>query len=761
MKMPTTTTRVLLSVIAFLLASVVLTMLRTRFVISEPLFIAALLAAALLFVLIIGRSLSEPLRRMRAGLDPDLLPEDSPEGGIDGFIDVVNEVLATAKRKNLQTDTLHRIAVSLNQDMTFDEIMDTIGEESRLLVDAELSAIALYDDKGRFDRIRCYGVAERLRKRLGRMTGTEGLLALVRLSLVPVRINNVVEHPAYSGRLPEGHPPIRNFLGYPIFSKDGRPLAALFFANKRGGEFSGEDEKVLTAIASDAAVAIQRVHETVELERFKKIIDSAFDMIVITDSDGNISYVNPAAERITGFTPEEIIRENASIMKSGLHDEEFCRNFWESILAGRPWKGECVDRRKNGEPYSTSAVIFPIYSDSGEIMNFVSIQRDITEEKKLYDQLLRSQKMEALGTLAGGIAHDFNNILTAVLGYAEIMKGQMDEDDPLYKCVDIIEKSAQRGALLAEKMVSVTRKEKLKLQVVDINAIIRETFEILNRSIPKEVSIELDLAEGLPRMKADPAQIQQVIMNLAINAKDAMPDGGVMRIETRMAGGEAGISEGISFEGDFVKLSVSDTGRGIEKELQDRVFDPFFTTKETGKGTGLGLYIVHSIVTNHGGYISLYSEPGRGTVFNIYLPVFGGEAEEDTAIRDEDLSGSGTVLVIDDEEVIRELSRDILEPLGYRVVTAENGSEGVEVFTRMRREISVVLLDMVMPRMNGAETFRRLKGIEPDVRVVLCSGYTHEGLASIKGLLDSGARGFVQKPFSKLALARALKRALS
>ncbi|MDI6729306.1 MAG: ATP-binding protein, partial [Thermodesulfovibrionales bacterium] len=313
----------------------------------------------------------------------------------------------------------------------------------------------------------------------------------------------------------------------------------------------------------------------------------------------------------------------------------------------------------------------------------------------------------------------------------------------------------------AKKILMVTRKEKMEAKPVNINEIIHNSMELLQRSIPKNIEIVINLKEDVPKIMADPSQMQQVIMNLAVNARDAMQDGGRLIIETAVVGTENGAANGIPFDkGGFIKLSVSDTGTGMDTETQRKIFDPFFTTKETGKGTGLGLYIVHSVVSNHGGYVNLYSEPFKGTRFNIYLPITKTADMEESG-EAEDIMGSGTILVIDDETDVRELCKDMLEPLGYTVLLAGSGSDGINLFRAMKDKISLVIVDMIMPKMGGSEVFQALKTIKPDIKVILCSGYSHEGFAGIDKLLKSGAAGFVQKPFTRHSIAQAIKKALS
>ncbi len=302
----------------------------------------------------------------------------------------------------------------------------------------------------------------------------------------------------------------------------------------------------------------------------------------------------------------------------------------------------------------------------------------------------------------------------------------------------------------------------MEVKVININEIIRNSMELLRRSIPLNIEIITNLKENIPMIKADPGQMQQVIMNLAVNARDAMPEGGKLIIETSTVGMENGAANGLPLnKRGFLKLSVSDTGIGIDTETQRRVFDPFFTTKETGKGTGLGLYIVHSIITNHGGYINLYSEPGRGTRFNIYLPVTGDPLKADESRESLDIKGNETILIIDDEANIRSLCRDMLEPLGYTVIVAGDGNKGIEIFRQMKDRVSVVILDMIMPKMGEGEVFQVLRTIRPDVKVILCSGYSQNGFAGIDKLISEGATGFIQKPFTRQTLGQAIRKAIS
>ncbi len=500
------------------------------------------------------------------------------------------------------------------------------------------------------------------------------------------------------------------------------------------------------------------VHErTKELQITEKMLrelfENANDGIIIMDEKGRIVDINQKACEIYGYRKEEMKGKNVEMLEFG-ENGRLLKERIRRLLNGEAMVFETEHTKKDGTNVIIEVSEKAIQIDGNVLIQ--SFQRDITERKKLQEQLSHSQKMESIGTLAGGIAHDFNNILTAILGYTEMVKGKFSDDDTFYKYINIIEKSAQKGTSLARKLLTVSRKEKLDLKDVDMNVIIEETLDILKRVIAKSIDIEFNLEEQLPKIKADPTHIQQVIMNLALNARDAMPGGGTLNIQTERVSRKQGALHGFRSDSDFVKLAVSDTGKGINGDIQRKIFDPFFTTKEAGKGTGLGLYMVHTIVKNHRGYVHLDSMMNRGTTFNIYLPVVEEGSGETEVLTEQDLSGTSMILVIDDERSIRALVKDMLEPLGYKVRAAASGKEGINIYKDHKDEIAIVLLDMIMPKMNGTEVFRRLQSIDPNVKVVLCSGYGHEDHT-----LNSNVKGFVQKPFNMKTLGTVIKNALN
>ncbi len=505
-----------------------------------------------------------------------------------------------------------------------------------------------------------------------------------------------------------------------------------------------------------------------ELQFKSFLADNAIDGILVRRvADGELLYVNGAMSALTGldrealvgsrtrpFVPEEeretVDRQIEAIARHG-------QGIFETVVVS-------VEGRRH--PVEVHSVVVS-YGDQPVM---VSVVRDISERRRaeaqqrhLSEQLQRAQKLEAIGTLASGIAHDFNNILAGILGYAELISYQTREGEPFHKAAAVIGQAAERGASLARKILMVARKERPERQFVDLNALVGIAADLLRRSLPANVDLVLSLDKELPLLAADAAQIDQVIMNLATNARDAMPDGGRLTIETALAAPAEVVDEDedkTAPSSGYLRLSVSDTGVGMDEETQRRVYDPFFTTKGTGRGTGLGLFIVHTVVSNHGGQVRLYSEPGRGTRISVYLPFAHGEAVREVR-RQEDLRGSSTVLVIDDELPVREICKDLLTPLGYTVLTAGDGEEGVRLYREQPGRIDVVLLDMVMPKMEGREVFEELRKIRDDARVIICSGYSPGGFTGIEALIAAGARGFVQKPFSLLAVGTAIKEALA
>ncbi|MCX5871624.1 MAG: PAS domain S-box protein [Deltaproteobacteria bacterium] len=483
--------------------------------------------------------------------------------------------------------------------------------------------------------------------------------------------------------------------------------------------------------------------------RLSTAVEQAAEGILITDTQGTIQYVNPSLEHISGYDKTELLGTKSSIFKSDEHDQEFFKGLWETINAGKVWIGRFTNKRKDGTTYYVDTTISPVRDSSGTLINFVAVERDVTEHLELAKQLLQAQKMEAVGTLAGGIAHDFNNLLQAVLGYSEFMLQRKKEGGKDYSDLQKIHQAGQRGADLVKSLMTFSRKIEIKHVPVNLNQEILQVQGLLSRTIPKTIMIDPHLSADLEPIQGDSSQINQILMNLGINARDAMPDGGTLTIETaNIKLDEAYCSTHLEAKpGIYVLLTVSDTGQGMDKETMGHIFEPFFSTKEAGKGTGLGLSTVYGIVKQHEGHIMCYSEPGNGTTFKIYFPAIQAEGHSAPPTFEEAIrGGTETVLLVDDDEVLSELGTALLNRFGYEAITAGNGKEALEIYQREGKSISLVILDLIMPEMDGRECLAEILRIDPNAKILIASGYSESGPAN--GAVAAGAKGFVEKPYN-------------
>lgn len=485
--------------------------------------------------------------------------------------------------------------------------------------------------------------------------------------------------------------------------------------------------------------------------------------IVATDLNFRISYYNPCAEQILGHTAEEIlgrdIREIHFQKNTGL--SRFDRVF-ETIPKNKSHTFIFEQDIKDSKRFIHTRVS-GIWDQEQKLVGFVLMLRDITERKRAEEEkknlearLRQVQKMEAISTLAGGIAHDFNNMLMGIQGNVSLMLLDIDPSHPHFNRLKSIEKQVQGGARLTSDLLGYARKGRYEVKPIDLNEIVKQTSDTFGRT-RKEIMILRELAQDLFAIKADQGQIEQVLLKLYINAVDAMPDGGQLILKTMNTTHKH--MKNLIYEprpGNYVLLRITDTGSGIDKETMERIFDPFYTTKEMGKGAGLGLASAYGIIKAHGGYIDVESKKGHGTTFSIYLPESEKEVQEVVAKTPvETIKGTETVLLVDDEEVVLEVGKHLLEAMGYRVFLARDGKEAIEVYKKKQDEIEMVVLDMIMPIMGGGEAFDKMKEINPKVKVLLSSGYSIDGEAA--EILKRGCKGFIQKPFTINVLAEEIR----
>ena len=479
-------------------------------------------------------------------------------------------------------------------------------------------------------------------------------------------------------------------------------------------------------------------------------IEQAGDAIVMTDAQGAIQYVNPAFERTSGYTSEEVVGRNPRILKSGRQNDSFYRNLWKTISGGRIWAGIIVNKRQDGKFYTEETKISPLRNPSGQVVNYVAVQRDITEHLHLTAQLQQAQKMEAVGLLAGGVAHDYNNMLSVILGYSELALAKVDKAESLHTDLEEIYKAAIRSTEITRQLLAFARKQIINPVVLNLNHNVQSMLKMLERLIGEDITLNWSPEVDLYPIKMDPAQIDQLLANLCVNARDAIADVGKVIIETKNILIDATYCEhNAGFKpGEYALLTVSDDGCGMDKDTLGRIFEPFFTTKGLGHGTGLGLSTVYGIVKQNDGFINVYSEPGNGTTFKIYLPRYAGQAVgvQQEAIEEIPLSNGETVLVVEDEPMLLNMDKRMLERLGYRVLTAGGPSQALDLAEAHAGEIRLVITDVVMPDMNGRDLAEKLLSLYPDMKILFMSGYTATVIAH-RGVLDEGVN-FIQKPFS-------------
>jgi two-component system cell cycle sensor histidine kinase/response regulator CckA len=541
--------------------------------------------------------------------------------------------------------------------------------------------------------------------------------------------------------------------------KSGREFPAATFAAKlhdREGQWLGN-----LGIMRDIT---EQQKSDKEREKLIAAVQQAGEVIVITDLQGTIEYVNPAFEEITGYLKEEVIGKNPNILKSGKHDKSFYQELWDTISRGETFKSRMVNKRKDGSVYTEEATISAVISAEGEIVNYVAVKRDITDQLNMEQQLRQAQKMEAIGRLTGGVAHDFNNMLGVILGYAELALDKLEPTDNIHDDLEKILDAAERSSAIVRQLLAFSRQQTIAPKRLDLNGAVTGTLKILRRLIGEDVELQwLPDPEPLP-VKMDSSQMDQILANLCVNAKDAIKDNGTITIETGVTlFDEAYCSDHVGFQaGEYVMLAVSDDGIGIQEEDLDRVYEPFFTTKELGRGTGLGLSTVYGIVKQNHGFINIYSEPLHGTTVKIYLPFCYNTDEEvhQKKIPDEEMIQSATakILVVEDDPQIRTMVQAMLTNFGYKVSTAESSRQAIQFVAENGLQFDLLLTDVIMPEMNGKELAKRLMEILPHLKCLYMSGYTTNVIVN-KGVLSENVH-FLQKPFGKDALAEKVKTVL-
>jgi len=504
----------------------------------------------------------------------------------------------------------------------------------------------------------------------------------------------------------------------------------------------------------------RRAEEALRLQ--SSILRSMTDLVVVTGLDGTVDYASPSVRSILGLTPEDMHgRPLTDALRAAAIDGD--------LVAWRPggvvpdgWRGQVRARTADGREVILEVQTSALRDENGIPLGGIWVGRDVTEVAALEAQLRQIQKLDAIGTLAGGVAHDFNNVLTGIQGHATLLKLRSEPGTPVHEAAEVIETAATRGARLTQQLLGFARKGKQLNVPVDLNARVEEAIRFLGRALGKNIAISTHLTRLRAFVQGDPHQLEQVIINLAINARDAMPDGGVLSFATDVVELDAAYcrAHAGARPGEYVMLSVTDSGAGMPQEVQDHAFEPFFTTKEPGKGTGMGLAMVYGIVKNHGGTVRIYSEVGVGTTVRIYLPVPPGEQQTGPASTELEavVPGCESLLVVDDDDAALSSTTEMLRYLGYTVRTARSGAEAIEIYRGEANAFDLVLVDLIMPGMDGRQCIRALRQINPGVRTLLATGYAMDGMAD--ELAREGILGLIQKPVGLARLSRAVHQAL-
>ncbi len=511
---------------------------------------------------------------------------------------------------------------------------------------------------------------------------------------------------------------------------------------------------VLNAIQKKKMKLAQRNAEMVNM-RLSTAVHQSGEAIIITDTQGKIEYVNPAFEHITGYSSTEILGKNPRILKSGKQNQSLYEELWNTVLSGRIWHGKIVDRAKDGSLYKEKISISPVFNTLGCITNYVAVMHDITKEERLEQQFQQAQKMESIGLLAGGVAHDLNNMLTIINGYSEHALSSLASTDKWYEEFREINNAGYRSANMTRQLLTFSRKQPIEPRLLDLNNTINDILKMLYRLIGEEIKLIWTPRANLWPIYMDPIQIDQILMNICINARDAMADNGnlIIRAENVTLDEVYCQAHAYAKPGSYVMLTISDDGCGMDEEMLLKIFDPFFTTKAVGEGTGLGLAVVYGIVKQNEGLIHTYSKPGLGTTFKIYFPRHNGADFEDQVDREMELpSGNGEIiLLVDDEIAILRLMQVMLESMGYGVIAANTPQDALRLAKEQNGKFDLLMTDIVMPWLNGRELAKQLQTIYPGIKVLLMSG-----VMAYRGVFDK-EENFIRKPFSHFDLAVKLK----
>ena len=746
----------------------------------------------------------------------DITDRKALEARLLAMTEMLEARVAEVREEARILEILNRTGVAIAAELDLERLIQIVTDAGAEMIDARFGVFFynMIDDAGQSYTLRTLSGAPREAYSGFPMPRDTAVFAAIFRGERVVRSNDILNDPRYHERLPysgmpNGGPPVRSYLAVSIVSRSNEVLGGLFLGHDSPGVFTDRSERLITGIAAQAAVAIDnaRLHQQTQRElearksaerdlqilndtleqrveerarevegtfsqlheserRFRLLVEAVTDYaILMLDPDGHVVKWNPGVERLKGYLADEIMGQHFSVFYT---EEDREQGVPETVLATATrtgkYEGEGWRVRKDGSRFWASVVVHPIRDPIGQLIGFAKVTRDLTEKRVADEQLRQAQKMEAIGQLTGGVAHDFNNLLTVISGNMEALQRRLTErgEPSLLRYVDSALRGSERAALLTHQLLAFSRRQPLQPTSVSVNALITNLSEMLRRTIAESVSIETVLAGGVWQAFIDSNQLENCLLNLAVNARDAMPDGGKLTIEAaNVFLDENYVADADIPAGQYVGIFVSDTGTGMTPDVMSRAFDPFFTTKDVGQGTGLGLSQVYGFVKQSGGHVKIYSEVGAGTTIKLYLPRL--LAPDETYDKPPDAlripTGKGeTILVVEDEPDVRAFTVEMLRELGYRVLDVSDGNAGLRMLDA-NREIVLLLTDVGLPGgMNGRQLAEEAVRRKPRLKVLFTSGYARNAIIH-HGRLDPGVQ-FISKPFTFNGLAAKLRQVL-
>ena len=703
-------------------------------------------------------------------IDDSAAPIIDEQGNVSGVVLVFHDITERRRardqiqRHNRELALLNRIisASVMTPDPTM--ILEIACRELAVTFNLPQVAVVLLNEKKTLVASVVEHQAENEQSGLGESIRAEGglIARYLRKQKSPLMVNNIRNDSLLvrmRNRLHQHE--IHSLVLLPLIV-DGEVIGGLGLGAKEPFYFSSDAVKLAQSAADQIALALRQARLSEVQQRLTTAIEQTAEGMVVTDDRQTILYVNPAFERISGYSRQDLLGQSLLFGSNDPENSAYYQEMWPIVQTAGVWSGRMVNHKKDGTPYTVDTTATAVRQESGEIVSYVILQRDITREIALEEQFHQAQKMEAIGLLAGGIAHDFNNLLTAINGFTELAQSRLETNDPLQSYMSKILHSGNRAANLVSQLLTFSRKQVIQPKILSLNTVVTQTSKMLERIIGEHIPIRASLESDLWPIKADPTQLEQIIVNLAVNARDAMPQGGWLTIKTTNITLSAhDDADHLDVPpGNYVLLAVEDTGVGMSKEVLAHIFEPFYTTKEIGRGTGLGLATVYGIVQQSKGHIRVSSDEGNGTTFKIYLP---SQVEAQVHLAEDSQAeswpmGTETILLVEDEPAVREMAACSLRDQNYTVLEASNGQDALHIWQHHGESIQLLLTDLVMPGLNGQMLADTLVQSHPSLKTLFMSGYSDE-MAFLNGEIKTSAP-FIQKPFSLRLLVHKVREVL-